>query len=158
MDVGLRANPAKTSLLGASGSSFKEITPAIGTKVHGIQLSALDSTQKDELALLVAERGVVVFREQDFADIGLEKQREFGAHFGRLHVHQHGGHVKDYPELLPVYRDFTYVVKSRDIPLLPTGSLVTNCSFFLSRAGAVDNEIKNNVSSIKWHSDMSYEM
>jgi hypothetical protein len=27
-----------------------------------------------------------------------------------------------------------------------------------SRAGAVDNEIKNNVSSIKWHTDMSYEM
>lgn len=27
-----------------------------------------------------------------------------------------------------------------------------------SSAGAVDNEIKNNVSSIKWHTDMSYEM
>jgi hypothetical protein len=28
----------------------------------------------------------------------------------------------------------------------------------IQRAGAVDQEIKNNVSSIKWHSDMSYEM
>ncbi|KAJ4211227.1 hypothetical protein FSOLCH5_011071 [Fusarium solani] len=131
-DPGLRADPAKAALLNAPGSSFQEITPAVGTEIHGLQLSSLDSKQKDELALLVAERGVLVFRGQDFADIGFEKQKEFGAHFGKLHVHQHGGHVKDYPELLPVYRDFT--------------------------AGAVDNEIKNNVSSIKWHTDMSYEI
>lgn len=43
--------------------------------------------QKDELALLIAERGVVIFRGQDFKDIGIEKQKEFGAYFGRLHVH-----------------------------------------------------------------------
>ncbi|KAJ4242841.1 hypothetical protein NW757_011736 [Fusarium falciforme] len=131
-DPGLRADPAKAALLNAPGSSFQEITPAVGTEIHGLQLSSLDSKQKDELALLVAERGVLVFRGQDFADIGFDKQKEFGAHFGKLHVHQHGGHVKDHPELLPVYRDFT--------------------------AGAVDNEIKNNVSSIKWHTDMSYEI
>ncbi|KAK7225099.1 hypothetical protein V2G26_013102 [Clonostachys chloroleuca] len=112
VDVGLRADPAKTALLTAPGSSFDIITPAIGTEVHGLQLSALDSKQRDELALLVAERGVVVFRGQDFADIGFDKQ--------------------NHPELLPVYRDF--------------------------KAGAVDNEIKNNVSSIKWHTDMSYEI
>ena len=109
-DAGLRADPAKVSLLSAPGAEFQEITPAIGTEIRGLQLSALDSKQRDELALLAAERGVVVFRGQDFVDIGLEKQRDFGAHFGKLHVHQHGGHVKDYPELLPVYRDFTYVL------------------------------------------------
>ena len=43
--------------------------------------------QKDELALLIAERGVVVFRGQDFKDIGIEKQKEFGSYFGKLHVH-----------------------------------------------------------------------
>lgn len=100
--------------------------------MRGLQLSALTSQQRDELARLAAERGVLVFKDQDFADIGPERQREFGAHFGPLHIHQHGGQTKGYPELLPVYRDFT--------------------------AGAVDNEIKNNVSSIKWHTDMSYEM
>ncbi|KAM0541107.1 hypothetical protein ACHAPJ_013374 [Fusarium lateritium] len=131
-DPGLRADPGKASLLGAPGAEFEEISPAIGTQVRGLQLSALDSKQKDELALLAAERGVVVFYDQDFVDIGFEKQKEFGAHFGKLHVHQHGGQVKGHPELLPVYRDFT--------------------------AGAVDNEIKNNVSSIKWHTDMSYEI
>jgi alpha-ketoglutarate-dependent taurine dioxygenase len=84
----------------------REITPNIGTELQGIQLSKLTSTQKDELALLAAERGVVLFRNQDFAEIGPEKQREFGAHFGPLHVHQMGGQIKDYPEILPVYRDF----------------------------------------------------
>ncbi|KAL1854202.1 hypothetical protein Plec18170_004966 [Paecilomyces lecythidis] len=131
-DVGLRADPEKRSLLKASGVIVKEVTPAIGTEIHGLQLSTLTSDQKDDLALLAAERGVVIFRDQDFADIGPERQREFGAHFGKLHVHQMGGQIKDYPELLPVYRDFV--------------------------AGAVDNEISNNVSSIKWHSDMSYEI
>ncbi|KAH8898207.1 TauD-domain-containing protein [Thozetella sp. PMI_491] len=131
-DPGLRADPKKAALIKAPGAQFREITPAIGTEVTGIQLSALTSQQKDELALLAAERGIVIFRDQDFAEIGPERQLEFGRHFGKLHVHQMGGHIKGYPELLPVYRDFV--------------------------AGAVDNEIKNNVSSIKWHTDMSYEL
>ncbi|EXJ77141.1 hypothetical protein A1O3_10299 [Capronia epimyces CBS 606.96] len=131
-DVGLRADPEKKALLKSPGADFKELTPAIGTEVRGLQLSALTAEQKDELALLAAERGIVVFRDQDFKDIGPDRQREFGAYFGRLHVHQMGGQIKGYPELLPVYRDFV--------------------------AGAVDNEIANNVSSIKWHSDMSYEI
>ncbi|OAP54782.1 taurine dioxygenase [Fonsecaea erecta] len=131
-DVGLRADPEKKALLSAPGATFKEITPAIGTEVRGLQLSELTEKQRDELALLAAERGVVIFFDQDFADIGPDRQREFGAYFGKLHVHQIGSQIKGYPELLPVYRDFV--------------------------AGAVDNEIKNNVSSIKWHSDMSYEV
>lgn len=147
-DVGLRADPAKPSLLGAPGSSFTDITPAIGTEVHGLQLSSLTPQQKDELALLAAERGIVVFRGQDFADIGPDKQVEFAAHFGPLHVHQNGGHVKDHPELLSIYRDLTYAH-------MPLGEWIWLTS---DRAGAVDNQIKNNVSSIKWHSDMTYEM
>ncbi|KAI1625826.1 hypothetical protein EDD37DRAFT_607417 [Exophiala viscosa] len=141
IDVGLRADAGKNALFHAQGAIFKELTPAIGTEVRGIQLSNLTPQQKDELALLAAERGIVVFRDQDFADIGPERQREFGAHFGSLHVHQIGTQIKDYPEILPVYRDF--VVTSQLIP---------------NSAGAVDNEIRNNVSSIKWHSDMSYEI
>jgi sulfonate dioxygenase len=104
-DVGLRADPTLKNLLGAPGAAFEEITPAIGTEVTGLQLSQLTSAQKDELGVLVAKRGVLVFRDQDFADIGPDRQREFGAHFGPLHIHQVGSHVKDYPELLPVYRD-----------------------------------------------------
>ncbi|ERF71893.1 hypothetical protein EPUS_01808 [Endocarpon pusillum Z07020] len=55
-------------------------------------LSALNDAQKKDLALLLAERGVVVFRGQDFKDIGPEKQKEFASFFGRLHIHPVGAH------------------------------------------------------------------
>jgi hypothetical protein len=41
----------------------------------GVQLSELTDAQKNELALLVAERGVVVFRDQDFKDVGARRQK-----------------------------------------------------------------------------------
>lgn len=63
------------------------MTPRIRTEIEGVQLSELIDIQKDEFALLIAERGVVVFRGQDFKDIGVEKQKVFGSYFGRLHVH-----------------------------------------------------------------------
>ncbi|KAK1654104.1 hypothetical protein BDP81DRAFT_496716 [Colletotrichum phormii] len=119
-DVDSRADQAKKNLLGTIGVSHEEV------------ISALDPAQLDELALLAAERGVVIFRDQNIADIGPEKQKAYGKHFGPLHVHHMGGQIKDHPELLPVYRDFA--------------------------AGAIDNEIKDNVTSVKWHSDMSYEI
>lgn len=53
-DRALFADPNKTSLL-TQASAFEDLTPYIGTEVKGIQLSALTSAQKDELALLVAE-------------------------------------------------------------------------------------------------------
>ena len=64
-----------------------KITPTIGTEIRGLQLSKLNNQQKDELALLIAERGVAVFRDQDFKDIGQEKQKAFGSYFGLLHIH-----------------------------------------------------------------------
>jgi len=63
------------------------LTPRVGTEIRGLQLSSLTDAQKNELALLIAERGVVVFRDQDFKDIGPEKQKAFGEYFGKLHVH-----------------------------------------------------------------------
>lgn len=64
-----------------------KLTPVIGTEIRGLQLSELDDRQKDELAHLIAERGVVVFRDQNFKDIGVEKQKEFAQYFGPLHIH-----------------------------------------------------------------------
>ena len=75
-----------------------KLTPVIGTEIRGLQLSELDDRQKDELALLIAERGVVVFRGQDFKDIGPERQKELARYFGPLHVHAVGSHVKDHIE------------------------------------------------------------
>ncbi len=89
VDRGLAADKAKPHLLGLNDPNVKvtKLTPRIGTEISGLQLSELSDVQKDELALLVAERGVVVFRGQNFKDIGVERQKEFGRYFGRLHVH-----------------------------------------------------------------------
>jgi len=88
-DRGLVANKNKPGLLSAENSKLKitKLTPGIGTEIRGLQLSDLNDLQKDELALLIAERGVVIFRDQDFKDIGIEKQKAFGRYFGPLHIH-----------------------------------------------------------------------
>jgi sulfonate dioxygenase len=71
----------------SAGLQVTKLTPVIGTEIRGLQLSQLNDLQRDELALLIAERGVVVFRDQDFKDVGIEKQKEFGRYFGPLHIH-----------------------------------------------------------------------
>ncbi|KAF2797113.1 putative alpha-ketoglutarate-dependent sulfonate dioxygenase [Melanomma pulvis-pyrius CBS 109.77] len=72
------ADPTKKSLLEAA-TKVKKLTPYIGTELEGIQLSQLTDAQKDELALLAAERGVVFFRDQDLT---IEKQYELTKHYG----------------------------------------------------------------------------
>jgi sulfonate dioxygenase len=70
-------------LLPEGTTSVTHLTPTIGTEVRGIQLSTLSAAGKDELARFVAERKVVAFRGQDFADLPIEKALEFGSYFGR---------------------------------------------------------------------------
>lgn len=65
----------------------KDLSPHIGTEIEGIQISQLTSAGLDELGLLAAQRGAIVFRNQDFGDIGFERQKEIVRHFGPLHVH-----------------------------------------------------------------------
>ncbi|KAI0879095.1 hypothetical protein GGS24DRAFT_515243 [Hypoxylon argillaceum] len=105
VDRGLAADTAKPHLLGLNDPDVKitKLTPRIGTEISGLQLSELSDAQKDELALLIAERGVVVFRGQDFKDIGVERQKEFGRYFGRLHVHPVGAHVDGAIEFHNIY-------------------------------------------------------
>lgn len=88
-------------MLGAA-SQVIDLTPCFGTEIHGLQLNALTDAQKDELALLTAQRGVVVFRDQQ---IDIEEQLQLGRYFGRLHIHPTSGHPKDYPEVHLVYQD-----------------------------------------------------
>jgi len=88
-DRGLFANKSKPNLIPENDPKIKvtKLTPTVGTEIRGLQLSKLSNQQKDELALLLAERGVVVFRDQDFKDIGAERQKAFGSYFGPLHIH-----------------------------------------------------------------------
>ncbi|KAF8348936.1 alpha-ketoglutarate-dependent sulfonate dioxygenase [Amanita rubescens] len=82
-DRGLAADPEKKSLF-AAASKVKHLTPVIGTELHGIDLRQLSDKQKDELALLVAERGVVFFREQE---LDIHQQLDLGRYWGPLHKH-----------------------------------------------------------------------
>jgi alpha-ketoglutarate-dependent taurine dioxygenase len=55
------------------------LTESIGTVLEDVQLSQLNGAQLDELALLVAERGVVFFRDQDLTT---EQQIDLFEHYG----------------------------------------------------------------------------
>lgn len=58
-DHGKDADPTFPDLLPKDQAQVFEITPYIGSEVHGVQLSQLSDKAKDQLALFVAQRKVV---------------------------------------------------------------------------------------------------
>ncbi|KAL2444832.1 Alpha-ketoglutarate-dependent taurine dioxygenase [Exophiala dermatitidis] len=78
-DRALSADPNLPNLLSSSEVQRVDLTPSLGTLITGIQLNALTNAQKDELALLVAHRGVVFFRDQDITP---EEQRKLFDYYG----------------------------------------------------------------------------
>jgi sulfonate dioxygenase len=102
-DPGLRADPSKANLF-AKATKVTNLSPHCGTELVGVQLTDLTSEGLDELALFVAERGCVVFRDQSFTDSGFERQKEIASHFGPLHVHGWMPHPEKGPaEFVIVY-------------------------------------------------------
>lgn len=83
-DKGLQGHPDFGNLLKDATDVF-DYNPRIGTEVHGVNLAKLTDAQKDDLALLIATRGVVFFRNQN--DFDIEAQRELGQYYGTLHKH-----------------------------------------------------------------------
>lgn len=83
VERGKNADPEKKALFGAA-KEVVHLTKHIGTEIVGLQLSELNDKQKDELALLIAERVVVFFRDQDLSP---QKQLELGRYFGKVEVH-----------------------------------------------------------------------
>ncbi|KAF8181610.1 hypothetical protein BJ912DRAFT_882195 [Pholiota molesta] len=130
-DPGLRADPKKPHLL-TPNVKTSNISPYLGTEVTGVQISQLSKEGLDELALFVAERKVVIFRDQDFKDLGPDRQIELAKHFGPIQRHPTSGNVKGYPEFHVVYRDAQH-------------------DRFAEYAGT------NRANHTQWHSDVSYE-
>lgn len=60
-EPGARADPSKPEILGAKGAVVEDMTPRIGTEISGVQLSQLSPAGLDQVALMAAERGVLVF-------------------------------------------------------------------------------------------------
>ncbi|KAL5044863.1 hypothetical protein BDW71DRAFT_215490 [Aspergillus fruticulosus] len=130
-DPGQNADPSLKDLL-TPGVTAKKLTPTIGTEITGVQLSSLTDKAKDQLALLAAQRKVLVFRDQDFADLPVDQAVAFGGYFGRHHVHTTAGVPEGYPEIHIVH------MKERE-----------NGDFATFIAG------KN--STVLWHSDVTYD-
>ncbi|KAL4943671.1 hypothetical protein BDV06DRAFT_234457 [Aspergillus oleicola] len=80
----LRADPSLLDIL-TPKTTLKSITPHVGTEIRSLQLSQLTPAGLDQVALLVAQRGILVFQDQGFADIGPERQLEIAKHFDPLH-------------------------------------------------------------------------
>ncbi|KAH8101570.1 hypothetical protein BXZ70DRAFT_102899 [Cristinia sonorae] len=130
-DPGTRADPKKPNLL-SEGTTLKHLSPYIGSEVSGVQISKLNKEGLDELALLAAERKIVVFPNQDFKDLSPERQIEIARHFGPIQIHPTSGNAKGYPEFHVVYRDAGH-------------------NRFEEYLGA------NRANRTSWHSDVSYE-
>ncbi|KAJ5366492.1 Taurine catabolism dioxygenase TauD/TfdA [Penicillium brevicompactum] len=109
------------------GSKIQKLTPTIGSEINGVQLSKLTDAGKDQLALLVAQRKVVAFRDQDFADLPIADALDFGGYFGRHHIHPTSGAPEGYPEIHLVHRNDTSL------------------------------KYENVNSTVAWHSDVTYE-
>jgi hypothetical protein len=88
-DASTRADPGKKAVFGAA-FEVKDLTSHIGTETVGLQLKDLTNQQKDELALVIAERSVVFFRDQDRSP---QKQLELGEYYGEVEIHPQVPHV-----------------------------------------------------------------
>ncbi|WWC90248.1 uncharacterized protein L201_005181 [Kwoniella dendrophila CBS 6074] len=84
-DPALRADKEKKALFGAA-KEVKNLTKWIGTEIIGLQLKDFTDKQKDELALLVAERHIVFFRDQDLSP---QQQQELGLYLGDGEIERH---------------------------------------------------------------------
>jgi len=132
-DPGHRAlsHPDPRSFL-RNATRVTEIQPVLGTEIEGIKLTDLDNNDRDQLALFVAQRGLVVFKDQqDFIDRGIDYYRAWGSHFGHLHIHPTSGHPQGAPEIHLVYRDANHTFNF---------------------------ELDDTTTSTHWHSDVSYEL
>ncbi|QPG74282.1 hypothetical protein FOA43_001607 [Brettanomyces nanus] len=136
----LNADPQKKALLGAA-EEVHNLTANIGTEITGLQLVDLTDEQKDELALLVAERGVVFFRNQKLPP---KTQRDLGEYWGNLEVHPQTPHVPGLPGESVIWVDY-WRKHGMNINF-------KNCNygnFDVVRYGSVGNQV--------WHTDLVHE-
>ena len=107
-DAGARADKSKKALFDAA-TKVTHLTGHIGTEIEGLQLKDLTNQQRDELALLIAERSVVFFRDQD---ISPQQQKELGEYYGKVEIHPQTPQVPGVPGVT-VSRELTHHVVPR---------------------------------------------
>ncbi|KAK3296329.1 uncharacterized protein B0H64DRAFT_167944 [Chaetomium fimeti] len=100
-DAGARADKQKKHLFSAA-TKVTDLTTHIGTEIEGVQLKDLTPEQRDELALLIGERSVVFFRNQELTP---QQQRELGEWFGEVEVHPQVPQVPGVPGVTVIWPD-----------------------------------------------------
>jgi sulfonate dioxygenase len=131
-DPALRVQDKSKPNLLSHATKVSQIQPCIGSIVEGVQLSQLTNVAKDELALLLAERKVVVFPDQDLIDAGPGPQYEFMKHFGKPNYQPVSGTMRDYPGFHIIHRD---------------GNLEE-----------INRFLEQRTTTTLWHQDVSYEI
>ena len=104
----------------------------MGTILSGVKMEELSDAGKDELALLITERKIVVLREQsDFLHAGPQFQQDFMSYFGPLSIQPVSGSVKGHPPFHVIHRDHN--------------------------EEEIANFFQKKLTSTLWHHDVSYE-
>lgn len=102
VERGTQADPDKKSLFGAAKEVIN-LTDKVGTEIVGLQLEDLTDKQKDELALLIAERIVVFFRDQKLSP---RAQLKLGEYYGNVEIHPQTPHVTGLPGATVIWNDY----------------------------------------------------
>jgi taurine dioxygenase/sulfonate dioxygenase len=106
VDRAFFADPSFSNLFPSDSHIDKiDLSPGFGTEIRsGVQLSMLSDAAKDEVALLLAQRGFLIFRDQDLKDKGFEFNKKLGEYFGPLHVTSFSGAPENETKFHVVYR------------------------------------------------------
>ncbi|KAJ5642968.1 Alpha-ketoglutarate-dependent sulfonate dioxygenase [Penicillium longicatenatum] len=131
-DPALRVKDHSKPNLLTPNVKVNHIQPAIGSVVEGIQLNKLTNVQKDELALLISERKVLAFPDQDLIDAGPAEQEAFMRYFGKPNYQPVSGTVRNHPAFHVIHRDGNREEIARFLEARTTTTL--------------------------WHQDVSYEI
>jgi sulfonate dioxygenase len=125
-----------------------DITPKMGTVLRNIQLSRLSDQAKDELALLISERKIVAFPDQDFLDAGPAALQNFMDYFGKRNYHPVSASLPgaSYSGLL--------ISDSLSLLGLPGFHVIHRDG----KKPELDAFFSQKTTSCLWHQDVSYEM
>ncbi|ODV85805.1 hypothetical protein CANARDRAFT_197464 [[Candida] arabinofermentans NRRL YB-2248] len=140
VERGKNADPEKKALFGAA-TEVINLTERVGTEIVGLQLEDLTDQQKDELALLIAERVVVFFRDQKLSH---QAQYKLGEYYGRVEKHAQTIQVPGLPGATVIWLDYR---KKNGMPLTFHNANWGNWDVL--RYGAAGNQV--------WHTDLVHE-
>jgi len=79
------------------------LSPMIGAEISGVDISKpLGNRTYQELHDALMEHQVIFFRDQEMT---LDEHKDFGRHFGELHIHPSAKAPEGHPEIITIHAD-----------------------------------------------------